>query len=58
MISKEEANQIQKLSHSIITANSAVASILHGEKNTYSSEEENQSAVFKVKSVVNEVIGI
>ena len=56
MISKEEANPIQKLSHSIITANLAVASKLYGERNIYSSEKEMQSAVFRIKTVANEVI--
>ncbi|CAI8939545.1 hypothetical protein [Chryseobacterium sp. IT-36CA2] len=58
MISKEEANQIQKFTDSIITANLAVASILDGKKTIYSSEKDKESAVFMVETVVNEVIWI
>ncbi|PRB01486.1 hypothetical protein CQ046_15360 [Chryseobacterium sp. MYb7] len=54
MISKEEANQIQKFTDSIITANSAVASTLYGKKTIYSSEKDTQSAVFIVEALVNE----
>ncbi|RLJ31913.1 hypothetical protein CLU97_1354 [Chryseobacterium sp. 7] len=55
MISKEEANQLQKLSHSAITVNSAVGLILYGEKMRCCSEKEIRSAVFMVKTAVDEV---
>jgi len=55
MISKEEANQLQKLSHFAITANSAVGLILYGEKNRCCSEKETQSAGFMVETAVDEV---
>lgn len=52
MISKEEANQLQKLTPSIMKVHSAVVSILSEEKNMY----RQPASIFYIEDAANEVI--